>query len=212
MNLGLHEYWTVIRQRLAIIIFIPILAALACGWYSYEVAQPLYVATATLLLDTSANATPPDATTLDGLVKSQVFDDAVIASAGLSISGRSLGKMLSTDLQGELLSITVLADSEPIAAQVANATANTFQQEAKTLMNVAAAQVVDKATALDNATPASPKKLQNIAIAFVFGLLLALGITFLMEYLDLRLKSEGDMMKHLQIPLLASIEEYKMGR
>ena len=41
--------------------------------------------------------------------------------------------------------------------------------------------------------PISPKPMENIAIAFLIGILVSCGVAFLLEYLDSTIKSKEDV-------------------
>ena len=70
--------------------------------------------------------------------------------------------------------------------------------------------VVDPAT--PPAQPASPRVLLNTLIAIVVGLLIALGIAFVMEYLDDTVKSSEDVEEAIGLPTLGTILKMKSGR
>ena len=62
---------------------------------------------------------------------------------------------------------------------------------------------MDKAIVPINAI--SPNKKLNIAIAFFIGLMVSLGIVFLLEYVDNTIKTESDVEKYLGLPVLGVI-------
>ena len=53
--------------------------------------------------------------------------------------------------------------------------------------------------------PISPNKKLNLAIAFFLGLMISVGIVFLLEYLDSTIKTESDVEKYLDLPVLGVI-------
>lgn len=53
--------------------------------------------------------------------------------------------------------------------------------------------------------PARPKKLQNIIIAIIAGLLGGIGLAFLVEYLDNTIKTDDDVERYVKLPLLGHI-------
>jgi capsular polysaccharide biosynthesis protein len=57
--------------------------------------------------------------------------------------------------------------------------------------------------------PIGPKKLFLIIMALVFGPVGGVVLAFVTEYLDVSLRSRGDVESHLGLPLLASIPDLK---
>ena len=53
--------------------------------------------------------------------------------------------------------------------------------------------------------PVKPQPVLNIAIALVVGLMLGVGLAFLLEYLDNTIKSEQDIEKLLELPVLGVV-------
>jgi len=77
-------------------------------------------------------------------------------------------------------------------------------------MNIQNVQVVDEAVELSNPTAVKPNKKLNIAIAFILGLMVSVGLAFLLEYLDNRLRTEDDVQRYLKLPILGVIVEYEL--
>ena len=55
--------------------------------------------------------------------------------------------------------------------------------------------------------PVSPNKTMNIAIAFLLGLMVSVGLVFLLEYLDNTYKNKEQLEKGLDIPVLGTIPD-----
>ena len=56
-----------------------------------------------------------------------------------------------------------------------------------------------------NPSPISPNPMLNMAIAAVIGLMLGVGIAFLLEYLDTSMKTEQDVEETLGLPILGLV-------
>ena len=61
--------------------------------------------------------------------------------------------------------------------------------------------------AVANATPVAPRPLRSAALGFLVGLFAAIGIAFLLEQLDTRVRTVGDVSTALELPVLGRIPE-----
>ena len=92
-----------------------------------------------------------------------------------------------------------------IAVDIANTTAEVFQEEILTLMNVDNVNILSPAAYVKNQSPVKPDPILNMAIAAVIGLMLGVGIAFLLEYLDTTVKTEQDIEEILGLPILGLV-------
>jgi non-specific protein-tyrosine kinase len=104
-------------------------------------------------------------------------------------------------------------DTTALTAEIANnssllttLTANYGTFKATQAQNLETVSIA--APAAQPAQPASPKLLLNLALGLVAGLLVALGIAALAEYLDQGLASEEDVRERLGLPCLAIIPRF----
>ncbi len=73
------------------------------------------------------------------------------------------------------------------------------------MMEVDNVSTIDVAKVPEN--PVSPNKMMNIAIATVLGLMVGVGITFVLEFLDRTYKVPTDIERHLGLPILGAIPD-----
>jgi polysaccharide biosynthesis transport protein len=73
-------------------------------------------------------------------------------------------------------------------------------------------RVIDLALIPD--TPIKPRKMLNLAIAGVLGLMLGIMLVFFMEFLDHSFKSREDVEQYLDLPVLGTIPyvEFNSGK
>jgi uncharacterized protein involved in exopolysaccharide biosynthesis len=83
------------------------------------------------------------------------------------------------------------------------------KEDSKTAADLERRQIGEQFKVLDPARqperPISPKRPQLYAMGTIFGLLLGLGLTALLEYRDTTLKTEDDVVQTLMLPVLALI-------
>jgi polysaccharide biosynthesis transport protein len=66
--------------------------------------------------------------------------------------------------------------------------------------------------ALEPSRPAKPRKMVNIALGLILGLVLGLGAVFLLEIFDRRVRSGNDLADGLDAPLLGELQEWRPSR
>nr|WP_302328545.1 GNVR domain-containing protein [Salirhabdus salicampi] len=78
-------------------------------------------------------------------------------------------------------------------------------------MNVNNVHILTEAKYSPNPSPIKPKPTLNIAIAMVLGLMVGVGLAFLLEYLDNTVKTEDDVEKKLGLPVLGVVSSIEDG-
>lgn len=223
-ELELREYWTIIRKRMALVLLIPIIAAIVSGLFSVYVIKKQYAAATTLLVNekpsANQNVSLDTVTTNEALVntytaiiKSETLEQAVINKLHLPYTPGQIDGMIkvSSPTQSEVIQVSVTSPSESLAVEIANGMAQQFQKEAYKLYAVENVQIVDPAIAPAHASPVKPNKKLNVAIAFILGLMVSLGIAFLLEYLDNRIRTDEDVERYLKLPVLGAVFDYADG-
>lgn len=225
--LEIKEYILIIRKRLTLIIAITLVSTFIAGILSFYILPPIYKATVTLFAGRSTNSDGSNdsiqALYNDVLLGQQLVKDyreiavsrtvleRVIKELNLRMTPEQLSNMVSVDLKNDtrILMINIESKSPKFAATVANKLAEVFIEAVQRIMKIENVQIVDKAVIPDK--PEKPKKLLNIVVAFVLGLMVGVGIAFFIEYLDNTIKTPDDVEKYLELPVLAVIPDLEEG-
>lgn len=215
----LTRYLRIVRQRLWMIVACPIVAALAAGIVSF-LLPPVYEAHVTLLVRPAQPLLSTDSTvaaltsdqisrTYASLMTQRPLLEQVSAEVGLKIRPEDLKRQISVTPEPNTTILDVaVKDTDPVLARnLANQlTADLIkqvkdlQQEETSLPNSRTGdnlKVVSPAVTPDR--PVSPNKALNVAIAFGAGLLLALGLAFLLDYMDQSIKNDEELTERLGI-------------
>ena len=56
-------------------------------------------------------------------------------------------------------------------------------------------------------SPIKPKKKLNLALSIIFGLMTGVGLAFLIEYMDRSLRTEEDVQRYMDLPVLSVVPE-----
>ncbi|KPV39311.1 YveK family protein [Alicyclobacillus ferrooxydans] len=205
----LREYWRIIRRSVWLVLLMPLIAGAVTYYYAHKSERPTYLATATMLTTSSASPTSGlDSTTLSAIVTSQAFDQAVVQQfPTLSLVPSEIGSLIQANSSGNLIYITSTGPNQQFAAVVANDVAQTLVDQGS-VFQLPSARIINPASSTAPPTFKSSKK--TIVMSSAIGLILALGIAFVREYLDMRIKTEADLSKFLNIPVLGTVAEYKI--
>jgi capsular polysaccharide biosynthesis protein len=147
--------------------------------------------------------------TYNVIIKSPAILEEVIAELDLPYSVGALGENINVVNEQESQVVTVTATDEhpQRAVDIANTTVSVFQERIPDYMNVDNVSVLTEAHLSANPSPVAPNPVLNIAIAVVLGLMVGVGLAFLLEYLDNTITTEEDVEKNMELPVLGVISE-----
>ncbi len=110
----------------------------------------------------------------------------------------------------EIIDIRVNSYDAKHSQIIVNAILDNSLGEIIRMMQAGNVVVVDEAT-LPTA-PSSPNVVRNVVIGFLLGALLSMGLVFLIDVFDSRIKIEGDLMDVRELPLLGVIPDIDYTR
>lgn len=222
ITLDLREIFQIIRKRLWLILLITILSVAAAGAVSYFVLTPEYEASTTIIIGNSPKQAEEYgyeysdvlmyqqlAKTYGEIAQSRSVAEKAARKLGQDVTPEEVaGKVtVTTKTDTQIMEITAKSASPEDARETANALSEAFIDEAMRIFPTGNVQIMDRATLPEY--PVSPRPMLNMAIAFFLGLMVSLGIIFLKEYLDNTIKTESDINRLLDIPVIGIIPQYK---
>lgn len=217
-EIDLREIFEMLKKRWLMIVSITLVAATLSGVISFFVLTPQYETSTTLIVsyrpDQSSLMTYTElqmsqklVATYSQIVKSERIADAVIKKLDLDLTAAQLNSKVSVSQLGdtEILKITVKDEDPELAALIANTESEVFQKEINEMMEVDNVSTIDVAKVPES--PVSPNKMMNIAIATVLGMMVSVGLVFVLEFLDRTYKTPTDIERHLGLPVLGAIPD-----
>lgn len=217
-TISLKELFQTLKKRLALIISITLIAMIISGVVSYFVITPEYKSSTQILVNQakdsesiySQNEVQTNIqliNTYSVIIKSAAILNNVRNDLKLDMSVSQLNNKITVESAQNSQVMTVsVTDSDPaLALQIANKTAEVFEKQIKKLMKVDNVSILPLADDQENQSPVSPNPPLNIAIAAVVGLMIGVGLAFFLEYLDNTVKTEQDIEKLLELPVLGAI-------
>ena len=226
-EIDLIELMYRLLSRWKLIICLALAFALTAGVITAYFITPLYEATSVIYVlnrdDSAINLSDIQLGTALTSDYMKIFStwevhDEVISKLGLSYTYSQMQSMLSVtnDSNTRMLNITVSSPLPEEAAAVANEYAQVGSQHIAETMSTSKPNIVSVALVPTN--PVSPSMMKNVAIGFLFGAMLAVGIVTIQMLLDDKYKTAEDIRKYTGLVTLAVVPleeeaiERKRGR
>lgn len=217
-TLDFTKIWETIKKNWKLLVLLPIVFLLISLVYTFFIASPKYEASTQVLVnekekdkDMMAQQVQSNiqlVNTYSEILKSpRILDE--VAKDHKEYSTSQLNKMVSvnTEAESQILNLSVRANSEEKSEKITNDVAKVFKKQIPDIMNVDNVTVLSSADG--TASKVSPKTLVNIVGSLLLGLIVAAIIIALKEIFDKRIRTEEDVEKELEIPVLGSIPMIK---
>jgi capsular polysaccharide biosynthesis protein len=220
-TISLKEIFDVIRKRLWLIISFMFGAVLIAAVVSFFVLTPIYQSSTQFIVNQSQQDSKDnmyiDSSTIrtnvelintyNVIITSNAILKEVVAELNLTRSPESLKSSIqvSSEQNSQVVMVTVKDPDPTLATDIANTTVAVFQDKIPDIMNVDNVKILSEAETKANPSPVEPKPTLNIAIALVLGVMVGVGIAFLLEYLDTSVRTEQDVEQKLGATLIGTI-------
>lgn len=216
----LRELFHIVLAKGWLILLFLVVSIGIAAYVTEELVTPMYAAQTTLFIgkesDTLGGISIGELQLNDKLVvdyreliKTRLVTEEVINVLKLDITVKSFISRLevSTIKDSRFINITFQDPNPETAALITNKLSSTLVEKAVEVVGVENVRIVDAAITPEG--PVSPNLKMNIAIAGVFGIMLALACIFLMNMLDNTAKKEEDIEKHLGLSVLGVVPKFE---
>lgn len=210
-TISISNMFNIFKKRWKLIVLLTCVTAMIGGVISYFVLKPVYQASTQILVNQKDSRNPLDMgqvqtnlgliNTYSVIIKSPAILDKVKENFDLSQSVIEINNQEDS----QIFSLTVEDRNATTAVENANAVSETFQKEIPNIMNIDNVSILAKA---ENAVPVNANPILNIAIALVIGLMVGIGLSLLLEYMDNTIKDDQDVEAQLGLPLLGTIQKF----
>lgn len=216
----LDELFEALKKRWLMIVTITLIATIISAALSFFVIKPKYEASTKVFIgkDEGDNQAYNQNDVLMYQKLMKTYSEAIKTK---DLVSRSLqGTSLELKPQDVLANLTVLPVADTQILQIKYKSNN--PQEAKVVIQELTDEFIKTSKELvPNGNiktieevqlpekPVSPNKKMNIAIAFLLGLMVSVGLAFLLEFLDNTFKSKEQLERELDIPVIGVIPTVK---
>ncbi|NMO96627.1 YveK family protein [Paenibacillus lemnae] len=222
-ELDLRDYFRIIQKRIWLIALMVILICSLTAMYSMFIKKPMYEASTKIVVNqmpsqvtinqidiNQINANIQLINTYKEVIKTPAILDEVVASYPMfQLNAEQLSGMINvTSVNNTQVMTVIVRDTTYVrAAKIVNAVTEVFGREISKIFKVENVTILNMAKLDPPVAPSSvePNVKLNIGMAFVLSLMLGVGLSLLLEYLDDTIKTEEDVSDYLGLPTLAMI-------
>lgn len=219
-TIDLKELFEYYKSKFGIVILFVALVGIFGCLYGLFIQKPMYKSSTSIVLiseakdnsqltynDVSVNQNL--VSTYSEIVKSKRVLSQVINNLKLDYSYGALSNNIevSSVTGTQIIKITVTDGNSKIAKKVANEIAKVFSKEIPELYNISNVNVLDTAEVASSAYNVNIAKQSTIFL--LAGLVLGLGVVFVMYYFDRSVKNASQIEDKLKLPVLATVREYR---
>ncbi|MFB3226219.1 YveK family protein [Exiguobacterium sp. PHA03] len=218
-TISLQELFSILRKSFWRILALTIVAALISFAVSSFLIKPTYQAGTQILVTPKkqenniidAQQVQSSVTLVNTyrvIIKSPAILEKVqekVDNAPNSVSALNSMITVESEQNSQVINVSVQSTNAVLASNVANEVSKIFSNEITNLMNVDNVKVLSVSGI--PTSPVSPNIILNTAIAAVIGFVLGIGLAFLRELLDRRIRTEDQVQQILDLPVLGSIPD-----
>jgi capsular polysaccharide biosynthesis protein len=205
-EIEIKKIFDMIIKRLWIVILITIITTGAGALYSkMNKPVPIYESTARIMIDENSKLFD----TLIVVIKEPPIMEAVIEELGLEISASNLSNQIivSRVESSNIVRITAQHHSPEQATILANTIADVYKREVAEILNFKGISIFAEAQKVEHPRPINPASNRMIKLGFAAGIVIGLGLIFLLDSLDNRLRSVREVEKLLEVPVLGTVSK-----
>jgi capsular polysaccharide biosynthesis protein len=206
----------ILKERWKMIISITIMLTIFSAIMSFYIISPKYEASTKLFIgkenSVDANYNANDVNMYQKLLKtySEVIAtnnlvQKAIDKEGLDITSENVLKGLTvtprTDTQ--ILEINYVSEDKVLAKDVVDSITNEFIESSIELIPNGDVKIIEKVKVPKDSI--SPNKKMNVAIAFLLGLIISVGLSFLLDAMNNALKTKEELERVLGLPVIGTI-------
>ncbi|WP_228307707.1 YveK family protein [Priestia sp. J2] len=202
-DINLKEYYEVIKKRIWIIIIVTVFTTLAGFFYSHQNNTTVYYQASTRVV-VDVDVDTQKMSTLLVMVKDPIVMGKVTKQLNLEQPAEATaGQVQAASLnESQIISLSATSTDPATAVKIANTTAKVFKEEVGSILGIKGVQLLSPAK---NSSPIDGNQNRTIMLALIAGIVIGLGLTFLLDSLDGRVKKDSEVEQLLGVPVIGTI-------
>lgn len=216
-TIDISQFIYVLNKRKNIIIVITLVAVIISAIVSFFIMSPVYEAKVKLIVGKKNDTVVQynDVMMYQNLTKtyasiatSKLVEGKAVEKLGNGMTADKFNSFITVtpETGTQILDIIAQGGTPEEALNRVTALSQAFVENAPSVYSAGEVKIMDSGEIPK--APVKPKKALNVAIAFFLGLMVSVGLSFLLEYMDSTLKTSEDIKKHLDLPVLGIIPVY----
>jgi capsular polysaccharide biosynthesis protein len=208
----------ILMKRWKMILSITLLATLTAAIISFFVIAPKYEASTKVFIgkentkDQNYNNSDIQMyqqllKTYAGVITTNDLVEKAIQTANLNVTSEEVltGLTVTPSANTQILEIKYISTDRVLSRDLVDAVTTQFIKTSTELIPNGNVKIIESVKLPENA--ASPNKKMNIAIAFLLGLMISVGLAFLLDFMDNTFKTKEQLEQILGVPVIGTIPD-----
>lgn len=216
----IEEIVEILSKRWKMILAITVIATILVGIISFFVIPPKYEASTKVFIGKEESSTKDQnynnsdvqmyqqlLKTYAEVVKTNDLVERAITEAKADVKSKDVLDSLTVTptANTQILEIKYISKDREQSKDILQAITDQFIKTSTDLIPNGNVKIVEQVKLPEN--PASPNKKLNIAIAFILGLMVSVGLSFLLEFMDNTFKTKEQVEQIIGLPVIGTIPD-----
>jgi capsular polysaccharide biosynthesis protein len=214
----IEDILDILMKRWKMILSITVMITLTAAILSFFIISPKYEASTKVFIgkentkDQSYNNSDIQMyqqllKTYAGVITTNDLVEKAIDTANLHITSEDVLKNLTVtpSPNTQILEIKYVSTDRVLSRDLVDSVTSQFIKTSTDLIPNGNVKIIESVKMPEN--PVSPNKKMNIAIAFLLGLMISVGLAFLLEFMDNTFKTKEQLEQILGIPVIGAIPD-----
>lgn len=219
VEVDFKDLMRIVIKRAWVVILCAVLAAAIVFVYTKNFVTPTYKASVTLYVNNNSEDSGMVSSsnlavalqlvnTYVNIIQSDTVLQKVVEETGLNISADQVRDMLSAKVveKTEMFEVSIISPNPQMSADIANAIASIAPAEIAMIIEGSSAKVIDYAKVPVNRH--APNYTRNTLLGGLLGAVFAVAMIVAFVVFDKRVKTENDLKKICDIPVLGAIPDF----